>query len=317
MKLKKIFAGMAASAMAMTMAMAASAEEIALTGTATARRDSGDVRINVYNPWSDDDIDHAVESMEVFDYATEINFTVKVAGSDRFPNFTKLYIMGDENIGDDDHKLWKKEDDVGLECEDVPVSGDGEYTLTLKSLDRSWIYAENNFLAVYTDISVKDWDAWMDANDGAEPSDLLSFVSIDVTYENAEGGESAGEESEAAEDSQAEEETGEESQAEETESTGEAESTAETESTADAESTPESTAASDTTTTGTNTNNNGGTANNTSTNTAANNTANPAASSDNKTAASNDNKPTGAAAGIALAGIAVAGAALIITRKHN
>ena len=82
MKMRKFFAGMAASAMALSMmSVAASAQEVALTGTATARRDNNDIRINIYNPWSEDAIDHAVESMEVFDYATDFTIKVKVTGN--------------------------------------------------------------------------------------------------------------------------------------------------------------------------------------------------------------------------------------------
>ena len=283
MKMRKFFAGMAASALALSMmSVAASAEEVALTGTATARRDANDVRINIYNPWSQEEIDHAVESMEVFDYATEFKIKVKVTGADRFPSLTKLYVMGAENV-DNGKAYWGEgnEANSNLVCPETAVSGDGEYVVTVTTEGTSWIYGENNFMAVYTDIPVAEWDAWLEANEGGDPSDLLSIVSIDCTFES-EGGdttESTAEESNAEEESKAEE------------------SKAEEESKAD-------TTANNTTnnTTGNNT------ANNTTNNTA-NNTTNPANSSDNAKA--------GAAAGIALAGIAVAGAALVITKKKS
>lgn len=92
MKMRKIFAGMAAAAMAMTMAISASAEEVALTGKAITMNDSA-IRVNIFNPWGDETC-KAVESMEVFDYAVQADVTVKVTGADQVGGKFKMYING-------------------------------------------------------------------------------------------------------------------------------------------------------------------------------------------------------------------------------
>lgn len=155
-----------------------------LTGTSITMKDGG-IRINVYNPWGQED-SHAVESMAPVDGAVKVEVSVQVTGLEAsgLGNF-KMWLNGASNVDGNDVSYWEGDGSKKDGCQStvVEVSEDGVYTIALTS-DVAWAAGDNNFLAVMTDI---DADAWNALNDGEGDEGLLSITAVSAVKGENEG----------------------------------------------------------------------------------------------------------------------------------
>ena len=327
MKMKKIFAGMTASAMAMgLMAVSASAmtfdNEMSAGISMQFNTDTSTVA-----EWED-----TAATITAFEFGTPFDITLDL-GADGVGQPANYFAIETGLKGNN------QEEFVNAETGENTL----KYSVTVNSITCDG-EAYNDYNADGLDVHVEDgkyraeffkdpgWGGTATAIDTfnfPEFSKLVINVTIDQVDGSgaSEGGESTGEESEAASETESEAASEAESEADSTAEGGDQTASTEdskTESTGDASSaadTTSSAADSSASTTGSTTaasNNNSGSTTTASTGgstTASNGTAAASTNSTANPAASSDNQGTGAAAGIALAGIAVAGAALVITRK--
>ena len=86
-----------------------------------------------------------------------------------------IWISGATNVDGEDRNIWDGPGSgTGCDTDKIAVSASGEYTVTL-SVPDGWVYGENNFMMISTDINV---DAWGSYNDGAGLTDLLQITAI-------------------------------------------------------------------------------------------------------------------------------------------
>lgn len=89
-----------------------------------------------------------------------------------------MWINGSANVDGTDISYWDAGEGSGsgFASDSVAVSGAGEYTVTATFAD-GWIYGENNFMMVGTDIDADTWSAF---NGGEGATDLLSITKVEV-----------------------------------------------------------------------------------------------------------------------------------------
>ncbi|MBR1392786.1 MAG: NPXTG-anchored protein [Ruminococcus sp.] len=198
MKLRRLFAGLAAGALAVS-AMAISAfaadKDLTTTGTSVTMDDSG-IRINLWNPWGGDDT-HAVTDIKEIEGATAIAITVKASDVAALGGY-KLWINASNFLESDSSKdnynanfvnYWESEGAAGENTHAVSsvadVTADGEYTVTL-TLDEgvTWALGDNNFVMIGSNIDAAAWKA-LDADEGNGNPATLDIVKVTVTTPDA------------------------------------------------------------------------------------------------------------------------------------
>ena len=338
MKISKIFAGMSALALASAMTITASANSIAPTNPTESEGKEGwdpvytwedcidpnsfsgnDVTVTVTFEWTDKASSKGGTSFKPFFAAGSCDFLTaeKLTGKSEFIKVPRLGVDVFENeesftgMADADGNVapyWMQEDGFIVikddECTSVTFTITADAIAEMKDLSKVF---QNEDPSDYTTPM-----QWIDSTTEGEGANAWDGFNIQngmngIIITNVEYSEDVYLNSEApAEDGDASQATGDESQAQAT-GGDESQATGDNNGSTDTNTGDNNNGG----TTGNNTNNNASnnnTANNTTNNTTNNNTTNPANSSDNAKA--------GAGAGIALAGVALAGAAFVISKKR-